>query len=330
MTTLVTGATGFVGSAVVRRLLDAGHDVRVLARPASRRDNLEGLSVDIVEGDLRDAESLVAAVKGCDTLFHVAADYRLWVRRPDDLYEANVSGSLNLFRAAADAGVERMVYTSSVATLGLNADGTSSTETTPVDGDEIIGHYKRSKYLAEQQVRTMAKREHLPVVTVNPSTPIGPRDLKPTPTGRVIVQAARGRIPAFVDTGLNVVHVDDVADGHLLALERGEVGERYILGGENWTLQQVLTEIAKLTGRRAPSIKLSQSMMMPLVYLSEAFAWALHGKRAPMLTVDGLRMSQHKMFFSSDKAISNLGYSPRNAEEAVHDAVVWFREHRYC
>ena len=242
MTSLVTGATGFVGSAVVRALLDAGEVPRVLVRPESDRRNLAGLGVDLAEGDLRDAASLARACRGCQALFHVAADYRLWVPRPEEIYAANVDGTRALMQAAGAAGVARIVYTSSVATLGLTRDGSPADEATPAALADMIGHYKRSKFLAEEVVRGMVTEAGLPAVIVNPSTPIGPRDIKPTPTGRMIVEAARGRIPAFVDTGLNVVHVADVAAGHLLAFERGRIGERYILGGENLALAEILVD----------------------------------------------------------------------------------------
>lgn len=324
MTTLVTGASGFVGSAVVRRLLEAGHDVRALVRPDSDRRNLDGLAVEIVEGDLRDRGTLDAAVAGCQGLFHVAADYRLWARNHEELYESNVGGTVNMIRAAADAGVERMVYTSSVATLGLNADGTPADETTPSRLEDMIGHYKRSKYLAEVEVRRITDEEILPLVIVNPSTPIGPRDVKPTPTGRLILDAARGRMPAYVDTGLNVVHVDDVADGHLLAYERGRRGERYILGGENLTLEQILAEVAGVSGRRAPRVRLPHAAVMPLAWISELLAH-LRLLKTPLATVDGVRMARKHMFFSSDKAREELGYEWGSAAGAIADAVAWFR-----
>jgi len=329
VTTLVTGATGFVGSAVCRRLLEIGHQVRVLVRESSSRLNLEGLAVDIVVGDLRDPRSLSVAVRDCEALFHVAADYRLWALRSADLYESNVDGSIALLRAAADAGVQRIVYTSSVATLGHTSDDTPANEDTPVNESMIIGHYKRSKFIAEREVRMLAKREHLPLVTVNPSTPIGPRDVKPTPTGRVILNAAAGKIPAYVDTGLNIVHVDDVADGHVLAFERGEIGARYILGGEDWTLRQILASVAEQSGRRPPSIRLPHQLVMPLAHVSQTWARLIRAKREPMLCVDGVRMSRRKMFFSSAKAIEKLGYQPRPSREALKDALTWFREYDY-
>jgi len=328
MTTLVTGATGFVGAAVVRRLLARGTAVRVLAREASDRRNIAGLEVETVAGDLRDRASLEKASRGCVALYHVAADYRLWVREPEAIYRVNVEGSRDLLRAAAEAGVARMVYTSSVATLGLKRDGTPADETTPVAMGDMIGHYKRSKFLAEQAVRHLIAEEGLPVVIVNPSTPIGPRDVKPTPTGRMIVEAAAGRMPAFVDTGLNVVHVEDVAEGHLLAFERGRVGERYVLGGRDMTLAEILTVIASLVGRRPPRVRIPHDLILPLAHAAEAWA-RLRRKGEPFVTVDGVRMARKRMFFSSTKAESELGYTARPAEHALEDAVAWFKDEGY-
>jgi dihydroflavonol-4-reductase len=328
MTSLVTGATGFVGSAVVRALLDAGEVPRVLVRAGSDRRNLEGLGVELAEGDLRDSVSLARACRGCQALFHVAADYRLWVPEPDEIYAANVAGTRALMEAAGAAGVARIVYTSSVATLGLKRDGSPADEATPVALADMIGHYKRSKFLAEAAVREMVSGAGLPAVIVNPSTPVGPRDIKPTPTGRTIVAAARGRIPAFVDTGLNVVHVDDVAAGHLLAFERGQIGERYILGGENMALAEILTVIARLCGRPAPRLRLAHGLVLPLAHAAEAWA-RLTGGGEPFVTVDGLRMAKKRMFFSSARAEHELGYRSRPAEAALADAVAWFREAGY-
>lgn len=323
MTTLVTGATGFVGSAVTRHLLEAGHDVRVMARPRSRPDNIEGLAVRVARGDLTEPETLKAAVRGCETVFHVAADYRLWAPDSENLYRTNVEGTINLLLAAADAKVSRIVYTSSVAVLGLNRDGTPGDERTPSGLADMIGHYKRSKYLAEQAVHRMVEEFGLPVVIVNPSTPIGPRDIKPTPTGRMVLEAARGRMPAYVDTGLNVVHVDDVAAGHLLALERGEIGERYILGGENVTLREILAVISEITGRPAPRVRLPHNLVLPVAYVGQIWA-RLTGGAEPQATVDGVRMSKKRMYFSSEKAKRTLGHAPRPAREALEDAVEWF------
>ena len=328
MPTLLTGATGFVGSAVLRQLLFAGYDVRVLARSNSDRRNLEGLECEIAEGDLNEPESLRAAVRGCENLFHVAADYRLWTPDPTELYQTNGAATVDLFRAAADAGVTRMLYTSSVATLGINPDGRPSNETTPVSVDDMVGHYKRSKFLGEEAVSALVRDDGLPIVIVNPSTPIGPRDVKPTPTGRMIVEAAAGRMPAYVDTGLNVVHVEDVAVGHLLAFEKGQIGARYILGGEDLSLRDILTEIAAIVGRKPPRISLPRGPLFPLAYVTEWLA-KLRNSAEPMLTVDSLRMSRKRMFFSSAKAEKQLGYTARPALEALQDAIRWFRDNRY-
>jgi dihydroflavonol-4-reductase len=329
MTALVTGATGFVGSAVARKLLAAGETVRVLARPGGDRRNIADLKVEIVEGDLRDRASLERALRGCSALFHVAADYRLWVPRPADIYRANVEGSRDIMLAAAEVGVSRIVYTSSVAVLGLLADGTPADEDTPVALADMIGHYKRSKYQAEEEIRRLIREQGLPVVIVNPSTPIGPRDIKPTPTGRMIVDAAAGRMPAYVDTGLNLVHVDDVALGHLMAFERGRIGERYILGAENLTLREILAAIAVLTGRRAPRLRLPHNLILPVAAAAEGWA-RVAGGREPMVTLDSIRMAKKKMFFSAEKARQQLGFQPRPVTEALSEAVAWFREGGYC
>ncbi len=328
MTTLVTGATGFVGAAVLRRLLARGETLRVLTREASDRRNIAGLEVEVAGGDLTDRASLTRAVRGCAALYHVAADYRLWVPDPEAIYRVNVEGSRDLLLAAAEAGVSRMVYTSSVATLGLNRDGSPADETTPVGLGDMIGHYKRSKFLAEQEVRRLVAEEGLPVVIVNPSTPVGPRDVKPTPTGRMVLEAAAGRMPAFVDTGLNLVHVDDVAAGHLLAFELGRIGERYVLGGSDMTLAEILAAITRLTGRRRPKVRIPHNAILPLAYGAEAWA-RLRGKGEPFVTVDGVKMAKKKMFFSSAKAGKELGYQARPPEAALADAVQWFREQGY-
>ncbi len=326
--TLITGASGFVGSAVARCLIGAGHRVRVLLRATSDRRNIENLPVETVTGDLTDPLTLPVALEGCDALFHVAADYRLWTRNPRELYTINVAGTVALMREALRAGVERLVYTSSVATLGSYADRRPADEDTPVSLADMIGDYKRSKFLAEEAVRRLVAEEGLPAVIVNPSTPVGPRDLKPTPTGRMILDAACGRMPAYVDTGLNIVHVDDVATGHLLAFERGVVGQRYVLGGEDLTLREILHRIAAVTGKPAPRLRLPHGAVLPIAYLSEAWAW-LTG-REPRATVDGVKMSRKYMFFSTDKAKRELGYAPRPADEALRDAVDWFLENGYC
>ena len=325
--TLVTGATGFVGAAVVRVLLGQGCKVRALTRRASDRRNLEGLDIELAEGDLTDPASLARAVKGCDALFHVAADYRIWVPDPMVMHQANVMGTRSLMESALAAGIRRIVYTSSVATLGHNADGTPADETTPVSFQAMIGTYKKSKYLAEAEVHKLIAAKNLPCVIVNPSTPIGPRDIKPTPTGRMIVEAAAGRMPAYVDTGLNVVHVDDVAMGHWLAWQHGQIGERYILGGENLHLNQILALVAAHTNRKAPKISLPVNLLMPLAVGAEAFA--LLTKREPFVTLDALRMARKKMFFTSTKAEQALGYHHRPAAAAIADAVDWFKREGY-
>jgi dihydroflavonol-4-reductase len=323
MKALVTGATGFVGSAVVRALIAAHWQVRALARRGSERSYLSRLDVEIVEGDLTDFDSLVRAAQGCAGLFHAAADYRLGARDPSQLYRNNVDGTRNMLTAARRAGVQRIVYTSSVATIGIPPDGAPGDERTPVALENMIGHYKRSKYLAEEVVREAA-REAASVVIVSPSTPVGPGDVKPTPTGQLVLDAAAGRMPAYVDTGLNVVHVDDVAAGHLLAYERGEAGERYILGGQDMTLREILEVIAALVGRQPPRVRLPYGVVLPIAYLAEGYA-KLSG-RSGRITLEGVRMSRKRMFFSSAKAVRELGYRWRPPAEAFEDAIRWFRE----
>jgi dihydroflavonol-4-reductase len=323
---LVTGATGFVGSAVARALLARGHRVRVLARPNSDRRNLAGLAVEIAEGAMEDPRSLARAVAGCRYVYHVAADYRIWVPDPAPMFRANVDGTRDLLTAALEAGAERVVYTSSVATLGL-VPGGSADEETPSSLDDMIGPYKRSKFAAEEVARELARKRGLPVVIVNPSTPVGPGDIKPTPTGRLIVEAARGQMPAFVDTGLNIVHVDDVAEGHLAAAENGRIGERYILGGENMALAEILAEVAQAAGRRPPRLQVPHSVLFPVAVGAELAARVTG--REPFITLDGVRMSRKKMYFSSEKASRELGYRSRPAREAIADAVGWFRDNGY-
>lgn len=326
-TALVTGANGFLGAAVVRTLLDAGFAVRALARPNSDRRNLARLDLEVVEGDITDPDSLRAAVRGCEAVFHVAADYRLWVADPQPMYRANVDGSLNVLEAAAREGVARVVYTSSVAVLGINPDRTPADEETPVSVTDMIGHYKRSKFLAEQAVRARASELGLDVVTVNPSTPIGPRDVKPTPTGRVILDAAAGRMPAYVDTGLNVAHVDDVARGHLLALHHGKAGERYILGGQDLTLAEILAIVGEHTGKPATKVRLPHWAVYPVAIASEGIA-RITG-REPRATLDAVRMSTKHMYFTSRKAERELGYTWREPRQAIGDAIDWFKGNGY-
>ncbi len=322
---LVTGATGFVGSAVARALQDAGPKLRLLVRPQSDRRNLEGLECEIAEGDMRDPAAMARALEGVRWLFHVAADYRLWARDPKQIMRNNLAGTRAVMQAALAAGVERVVYTSSVATLSL--DQTPADETAPLAEADAIGAYKKSKVAAERLVERMIAEEGLPAVIVNPSTPIGPGDVRPTPTGRIIVEAASGRIPAFVDTGLNLVHVDDVAQGHLLALDRGRIGERYILGGEDVSLSEMLRDLALMTDRRPPTLNLPRAPLYPLALAAQAAAFVT-GKE-PFLTVDGLEMSRHWMFFSSQKAEQELGYSWRPYVQGLKDALAWFRREGY-
>jgi len=323
MRALVTGATGFVGAAVARALLGDGWQVRVLARPGSDRSNLAGLPVELAEGDLTKPATLAPAVADCTGLFHVAADYRLGARDPEQLYRSNVDGTRNILNAARSAGVARVVYTSSVATIGIPPGGLPGNEESPAGLSDMIGHYKRSKFLAEEVAREAAGGA-MAVVIVNPSTPVGPGDVKPTPTGRIVLDAAAGKMPAYVDTGLNIVHVADVAVGHLLAYRHGRSGERYILGGEDMSLQQILAQIASLVGRRPPSIRLPYGVILPIAYVAEAVA-AVTG-RPGRLTLEGVRMSRKLMFFSSAKAERELGYRARPPVEAFADAIAWFRD----
>jgi dihydroflavonol-4-reductase len=325
MRALVTGASGFVGAAVVRALLAAGHQVRVLLRAQSNRRNLEALPVEPVAGDLADVPALERALQGCEALFHVAADYRLWAPDPQVLYRSNVDGTRNVVDAARRGGIRRIVYTSSVATIGLRPDARPSDESDAASLAAMVGHYKRSKFLAESWV-LQAARAGAPVVIVNPSTPIGPGDVKPTPTGRLVLDAATGHMPAYVDTGLNIVHVDDVAAGHLLAYQHGRIGERYILGGTDLSLQRILSMIALASGRRAPRLRLPLTLLLPVAYAAEALA-RLTG-RETRITVDGVRMARHRMYFSSAKAVRELGYRWRPAQQAIDDAVRWFLQAR--
>lgn len=324
---LVTGANGFVGSAVVRALLRHGYPVRALVRAGSDSANVEGLNVEVVPGDLRDPPSLERALHGCEGLFHVAADYRLWAPDPHAIYATNVRGTHALLLAARRCGVRRVVYTSSVATLGLHVDATPADEDTAAHLAGMIGAYKCSKYLAEALARRCAEAGG-DIVIVNPAAPVGPRDRKPTPTGRTILDAARGRMPAYVDTGLCVVHVDDVAEGHVLAYERGRAGRRYVLGGENMSLKAILATVAELTGRHAPWLKLPHAAVLPVAHAAEA--WARVSGRTPTITVDGVKLARHHMYFSSRRAEAELGYRARPAREALADAIQWFRGNGYC
>ena len=324
---LVTGATGFVGSAIVRAFLAAGYPVRAFVRAESPRGNLAGLEIESVEGDICDENAVARAMAGVRYVAHAAADYRLWARDPDAIVRTNVEGTRTVMQAALSAGVERVVYTSSVATLALRADGEAADETLPLAEPAAVGAYKRSKVVAERLVEKMIAREALPAVIVHPSTPVGPRDIRPTPTGRVIVAAASGHMPGFVDTGLNLVHVDDVAAGHIAAMQHGRIGERYILGGENMTLAEMLARIARLVGRAPPRIRLPRHLIYPLAYAAEVAAHITD--REPFVTLDGLRMAKVRMFFTSDKAARELGYKARPVDAAISDALQWFRQAGY-
>lgn len=329
MTTLVTGAAGFVGSAVVRCLLDAGHDVRALVRSTSDLRNLEDLPVEVMYGDLTDLDSVRKAVDGCEFVFHVAADYRLWVPDPESMYRNNVQGTRNVMFEALRSGVRRVVYTSSVATLALSANGNNCDETSCGRLENMIGHYKRSKFLAESLVLRLVKECDLPAVIVSPSTPVGPRDIKPTATGRIILDAISGRMPAYVDTGLNLVHVKDVAEGHRLALGRGKIGECYILGNKNMSLREILNELAAIAGHKPPRFRMPHSAAAAVACISEACS-KITGGGEPRVTRDGVKMARKHMFFSSEKARQDLGYHPRPVTEGLSDAVEWFRRNGYC
>jgi dihydroflavonol-4-reductase len=324
---LVTGASGFVGSAVARQLIEAGEQVRVLVRSTSSRVNVADPKLEIVEGDLRDAASLARALQSVRVLFHVAADYRLWARNDNDIIRTNVDGTRTLMEAAKRAGVERIVYTSSVATLKARPGGAPSDETFPLDENSAVGAYKYSKVVAERVVEKMVAEQGLPAVIVNPSTPIGPGDVRPTPTGRIIVEAASGRMPAFVDTGLNLVHVEDVAAGHIAAWKKGRIGERYILGGQDVLLGDMLAEIARRAGRTPPKLRLPRRLIFPIAYGAEAIAY-ITGKE-PFVTTTGLKLAKDLMFFSSAKAERELGYHARPYTDAIADAITWFKQNGY-
>ena len=323
---LVTGGTGFVGTHVVRALLARGRAVRCLVRRESRRDNLEGLAVEVVFGDVTDRASVARALAGIDTLYHCAADYRLWARDREELSRVNVGGTQDVLAAAAEAGVSKVVYTSSVGALGLTRAGSPADETTPVVRDEVVGRYKKSKYDAERVAEAWARRG-LPVVIVNPSTPVGERDVRPTPTGQMIVDFLNGRLPAYVETGLNVVDVRDVAEGHVLAAERGRVGEKYILGNRNMTLKEILETLSLLTGVPAPRVRLPHAL--PLAAAAVATLVANVTGRPPRVSLESVRMSMHRMFFDAAKAVRELKLPQTPVQEALGRAAAWFREKGY-
>lgn len=320
--TLVTGVAGFLGSAVARALAASGRTVRGVVRASSPRENLADFPGELVEADLRDPAAVRAAMHGAGELFHVAADYRLWARDPEEIVRNNTGMTETVMTAALDTGVRRIVYTSSVATLLPDPAGPAD-ETRAARPEQATGAYKRSKVVAERLVERMIAEAGLPAVIVNPSTPIGPRDVRPTPTGRIVVEAATGKMPAFVDSGLNLVHVDDVAEGHILAADKGKVGERYILGGQDVSLRAMLGEIARIAGRKAPTVELPVAPLFPLAWLAE-LGGKLTGKE-PFLTLDSLRMARHHMFYTSAKAERELGYTARPYVAALEDAIAWFR-----
>lgn len=328
MRILLTGATGFVGAAILRRLSRENLSIRVLVRETSNLLNIENFKIEVCVGDLRDEHSLRLALRGCDALIHAAAEYRLWTPDPNELISSNITGTKNILMAASEAGVSKIVYTSSVAALGKSTRDNPVTESTPSLLEDKIGLYKRSKFLAEQEVLRIHRDHGLPVTIVNPSAPIGRGDIKPTPTGRLVIEAAKGKVPAYVESGLNVVNVNDVAEGHWLALNKGVPGEKYILGGENRTLLEIFTLIAKAADVRPPLIKVPHNFVLPIAYLSEAWARWVTGKE-PFTTVDGVNMSRNPMYYSSEKAMNSLGYSPKPIKPAIKESINWFRANGY-
>jgi len=328
MKCFVTGATGFLGSHVARQLLAAGAEMRLLMRPTSRLDNITDLPAERVVGDLRDAESLRKGMCDCEYVFHVAADYRLWARNGQELYESNVDGTKNILQAARDSGVRRVIYTSSVATMGFGNNGHLTDEQSPVNLDNMIGDYKRSKFMAERLV-IEAGHSGQNVVMVNPTTPIGERDIKPTPTGQIVVDFLKKKFPAYVDTGLNLVDVVDCADGHLLAMEKARPGERYILGSENLTLKQILDKLGDITGLPSPNIKVPYGVALAAGAWGSVVVGGMM-KREPRATIEAVQMSRKKMFVSSSKAERELGWKPRGVDDALRRAAEWFQAHGYA
>lgn len=328
MKAFITGATGFVGSHVARALAEQGAELRLLVRSTSRTDNIADLRAEVAIGDLCQPESLRKAMSGCEFAFHVAADYRIWVREPEQMYRANVEGTRAIIQAAQECGVRRVIYCSSVATMGFTESGQIVDETTPVSLADMVGHYKRSKFMAEQ-IALEAGRKGANVVIVNPTTPIGERDIKPTPTGRIVVDFLNRKFPAYVDTGLNLADVKEVAHGHLLAMEKARPGERYILGGENLTLKQILDKLAALTGLRSPTMKVPHAVAMGFAAFDQFFTGVLMG-REPRATIDAVKMGRKKMYASSAKAERELGYRVIPVEDALRRAVDWFRVNHYA
>ena len=326
MKAFVTGGTGFIGAAIVRALLAEGHEVRTLVRPGGDRRNLSGLAVEPWEGDLLDPIALQRGLTGCQFLFHAAADYRLWTPNPAAMYAANVTGTRNVLQAALTTGVSRVVYTSSVGTLGNPGDGTPGTEETPVSFSDMVGDYKKSKFLAEREAESFLSRG-LPLTIVNPSTPIGPRDIKPTPTGKIIVDFLNGRMPAYLDTGLNIIDVDECARGHLLAASNGKIGAKYILGGENLTLARIFQLLAEITGQPAPKVRLPYLPILAAAWINEGLSRVTG--REPLIPLAGVRMARKKMFFDPSRAVAELGLEQKPATAALERAVDWFRSNGY-
>ncbi len=327
MKVFVTGATGFIGASLVRELLREGYSVSALVRPGSDRRNLAGLDLELWEGDLRDRGSLERGLAGCDTLFHAAADYRLWTRRPADMYEINVDGTRNILEAALKCGLSRVVYTSSVGTLGNPGNGVPGNESTPVTLADMVGHYKKSKFLAEREAESFVARG-VPLVIVNPSTPVGALDVKPTPTGKIIVDFLNRRMPAYLDTGLNLIDVTDCARGHLLAARHGRVGEKYILGSENLTLREIFTMLAEITGLPAPKVRLPYTPILLAAYVNEALSRIT--SREPLIPLAGVQMARKFMFFDASRAVKELGLPQSPVADALRKAVEWFRANGYA
>jgi dihydroflavonol-4-reductase len=326
MKVFVTGATGFIGASLTRTLLNEGFSVKALVRPDSDRRNLAGLDVELCTGDLRDRESIERGLAGCDTVYHAAADYRLWTRKPADMYDINLGGTRNVLEAALNRGISRVVYTSSVGTLGNPGDGTPGDESTPVSLADMVGHYKKSKFLAEREAESYIARG-VPVVIVNPSTPVGALDIKPTPTGKIIVDFLNRKMPAYLDTGLNIIDVEDCARGHILAARHGRVGEKYVLGNANLTLRNIFSMLEEITGLPAPKVRLPYTPILLAAYVNEACSF-LTG-REPLIPLAGVQMARKFMFFDSTRAVTELGLPQGPVIDALRRAVEWFRSNGY-
>jgi dihydroflavonol-4-reductase len=327
MKAFVTGATGFIGTSIVRELLKDGHQVKVLVRNGSDTTNLNGLKLDVMQGDLHDQQRLAQGMAGCDWLFHAAADYRLWCPVPEAMYHANIDGTCTILQAALEAGIKRVVYTSSVGTLGNPGDGTPGTEESPVSLHDMVGHYKKSKFLAEEKTKKFVDKG-LGLIIVNPSTPVGPFDIKPTPTGKIIVDFLNRKMPAYLNTGLNLIAVEDCARGHLLAAENGRIGQKYILGNRNLTLCEIFGLLEQLTGLSAPKVRLPYTPILLAAYLNEALSW-LTGKE-PLIPLAGVQMAKKFMFFDASKAVRELGLPQTPVEEALQRSIEWFRSNGFA